>query len=225
MKLLASVLAACFAVTSVCAHDLSDAEKKEGWRTMFDGHSLKGWRSFGKKTGPEKGWIIKDHNLVKVAGEKGGDLISEQAYGDFEFSWEWMIRDKGNNGVKYMITEERGQPIGHEYQMVDDKTVDDPKHSTASFYYVLAPDPAKPLKPPGQWNASRIVVKGNQVEHWLNGKKVLEYELGSERVLEGVKASKFKDVKGFGTKIRGHILLTDHNDEANYRNLKIRELK
>ena len=95
---------------------------------------------------------------------------------------------------------------------------------TASFYDVLPPTDQKPVKPAGEWNSSRIFVQGNHVEHWLNGSKVLEYELGSEQVKAGVAASKFKKFPDFGTKIKGHIMLTDHHDEAWYRNLKIREL-
>jgi hypothetical protein len=89
---------------------------------------------------------------------------------------------------------------------------------------VLPPKSETGLKPPMEWNTSRVIVRGNQVEHWLNGNKVLAYELGSEEVLAAVAKSKFKDVSGFGTKIKGHILLTDHKDEASFRNIKIRPL-
>src|SRR5207302_7387734 len=127
-------------------------------------------------------------------------------------------------GVKYFISEERAQAVGHEYQMIDDASVKNPKYSTASFYDVLPPKADKPLKPPGEINHSRVIVQGNHVEHWLNGAKVLEYELGSEQVKAGVAKSKFKDVPGFGTKMKGHILLTEHHDEACFRNVKIREI-
>ena len=132
---------------------------------------------------------------------------------------------KSNNGVKYFIVEERGG-IGHEYQMIDDSLVHgDAKSSTASFYLVVAPDAEKKkVKPFGEWNRSRIVVQGNHVEHWLNGEKVLEYECGSDAILAQVKKTKFKTAGGFGRKVRGHLLLTYHNDEASFRNLKLREL-
>src|SRR2546430_16175094 len=97
--------------------------------------------------------------------------------------------------------------------------------STAAFYDVLPPMDDAPVKPPGEWNHSRVLVQGNHVEHWLNEAKVLEYECGSEQVKAAVAKSKFRTVKGFGDKIKGHILLTDHRDEAWFRNLKIRELK
>ncbi len=95
---------------------------------------------------------------------------------------------------------------------------------TASFYDVLPPSSNKPVKPAGQWNQSRIRIQGGLVEHWLNGAKVLDYELESPAVRSAISQSKFKDSPGFGRKIRGPIMLTDHNDEARFRNIKIREL-
>jgi hypothetical protein len=202
---------------------LTPQEKAEGWRLLFDGRTTKGWRSFKKETFPAKGWVVEDGCLKKVARQSGGDIITVDRFTDFEFAWEWRLPPRANNGVKYFIVEERGG-IGHEYQMIDDTLVKYPKGSTASFYEVLPPAADKPMKPMGEWNQSRIRVQGNQVEHWLNGAKVLSYELGSPEVMAGVARSKFKGVKGFGTKMTGHILLTDHSDEAWFRNLKVREL-
>ena len=109
--------------------------------------------------------------------------------------------------------------------MIDEKNAKmSPKHRTASFYDVLPPAEERPLKPAGEWNHSRVLVRGNHVEHWLNGKKVLEYELGSEEVLKAVQDSKFRKVEGFGKPQNGHILLTYHNDPVSYRNIKIRSL-
>src|SRR6185295_5789055 len=144
------------------------------------------------------------------------------------FQWEWRIQAKGNNGVKYLVTEERPGAPGPEYQMLDD--MDNPdakvgaKRTTASFYDVLPPSADKKLNKPGEWNSSRLLIQGNHVEHWLNGAKVLEYELGSEAVLAAIQQSKFKNAKGFGTKIKGHLLLTDHKADCWFRNMKIREL-
>lgn len=208
---------------SAAANSLTSKEKADGWTLLFDGQSLRGWRQFGKPVPPTKGWTIDQGILKCIAGGKGGDLISEQAFEQFELSWEWSIPPKANNGVKYFILEERGQPIGHEYQMIDDSTAPDRKHFTASFYDVLPPGETQP-KPFGEWNHSRIVVRGQHVEHWLNGSKVLSYELGSAELLKAVAASKFKSVARFGTRVKGHIVLTYHNDEANYRNIKIRDL-
>ncbi|MBM3832508.1 MAG: DUF1080 domain-containing protein [Verrucomicrobia bacterium] len=205
-------------------NQLTEAEKAAGWKLLFDGKTTQGWRNFKKQAFPDKGWVVEDGCLKHVANAGGGDILTIDQFTDFEFQWEWKIPARANNGVKYFITEQRASAIGHEYQMIDDILVKDAKSSTGSFYEVLPPAADKPLKPPGQWNHSKIVVTRNHVEHWLNGTKVLEYELGSEQVKAGVAQSKFKDVAGFGTKIKGHILLTDHKDEAWFRNLKIREL-
>jgi hypothetical protein len=130
--------------------------------------------------------------------------------------------------VKYFVTETRNAALGHEYQMLDDGREPDAwrangKHVTASFYDVLKPTIAPPTRPIGEINQSRIPVKGNHVGHWLNGVKVLEYECGSEAVRAAVAASKFKTTAGFGTKIKSHLLLQDHNSEVWFRNLKMRE--
>lgn len=206
-------------------NELTAQEKTEGWKLLFDGKSTAGWRSFKKDTFPDKGWVVENGSLKKVAGVQGGDIMTTNTFEQFDLRWEWKIPARANNGVKYFITEERGGPIGHEYQMIDDSVVKNPKQRTASFYDVLPVTEHTALKPPGEWNQSRILVQGERVEHWLNGVKVLEYELGSEKVKTAVAASKFKDVKGFGERLKGHILLTDHRDEASFRNIKIRELR
>ena len=227
---------AAFALMAVAQAPLSAAEntaltadeKATGWKLLFDGTSTKGWRSYKKDSFPSKGWKVEDGLLKKVAGEQGGDIVTEQKFEDFDLRWEWRIAAKGNNGLKYLVTEERPGAPGHEYQMLDDVGHPDgkigAKRQTASFYDVLPPAADKKLNAPGAWNSSRILMQGQRVEHWLNGAKVLAYELGSEAVKAAVAQSKFKNAAGFGTKIRGHILLTDHGDECWYRNLKIREL-
>ena len=206
------------------ANQLTAEEKGAGWKLLFDGKTLNGWRGFKKKEPPKQGWAVEDGVLKKVAKEYGGDIITDETFGDFELSWDWKVPPGANNGIKYFITEERSSAIGHEYQMIDDSTVKNPKQRTGSFYDVLPPKDDAPLKPPGEWNNSRVIVRGNHVEHWLNGSKILDYQLGSPQVLGEVAKSKFKDVSGFGTKIKGHILLTDHHDEASFRNIKIRPL-
>lgn len=208
---------------------LTSAEKAAGWELLFDGISLEGWRGYRRETLPEAGWEVKDGILRTVAKVKGGELITVRKFGDFEFSWEWRIAEGGNNGVKYFVTEDRPRAPGHEYQMLDDAKHPDgragPDRLTAAFYDVLPPAVDKPLKPVGEWNNSRIVVRGNRVEHWLNGRNVLTYELGSPEVQAGLAASKFKAFPDFGTKLTGHLMLTYHNDECWFRNLKVRELK
>jgi len=229
------MLLSCGALFSGCAdrgsasssqtpNQLVLSEQRSGWKLLFDGQTTRGWRSFKKDTFPAKGWVVENGTLHCLPAGKGGDIISVDEFDDFDLRWEWMIPPKANNGVKYFVTEERSEALGHEYQMIDDTTITNSLQSTAAFYDVLPPEPAKPLRPPGQWNESRVLVRGNHVEHWLNGSKVLEYELSSPRVLEAVSKSKFKNVKDFGTKIRGHILLTEHHDEAFFRNIKILEI-
>jgi hypothetical protein len=207
---------------------LSPAEREEGWRLLFNGASFDGWRGYRMAGIPGSGWAIQDGLLKTVPKARGRELITVDKFDDFDLRWEWKIAPGGNNGVKYFVTEERPAAPGHEYQMIDDATNPDgkvsPKRLTGSFYDVLAPAGNRPLKPAGQWNESRIVVRGNHVEHWLNGRNVLEYELGSDRVKAGLAESKFKNYPDFGVKIAGHIMLTYHNDECWYRNIKIRVL-
>lgn len=205
---------------------LTAAEKADGWQLLFDGRTLDGWRGYRRDTLPETGWEITDGILRTVPKVKGGELITRRKFGDFELTWEWRVPPGGNNGVKYFVTEERPQSPGHEYQMIDDAGYPGkltPQQLTAAFYDVLPAAADKPLRPAGEWNASRLVVRGTRVEHWLNGRNVLTYELGSDAVKAGIATSKFKGHPGFGEKIDGHIMLTYHQDECSYRNLKIRE--
>ena len=205
---------------------LTPQEKKDGWRLLFDGKTTEGWRGFMKSTFPKERWEVRD-GCLKVArpGSGGGDIVSEEAFEEFDLRWEWRIAAAGNSGLKYFVDEERQAPIGHEYQLLDDARHPDgkvgPQRQTGSFYDVLPPAADKRLHAVGEWNESRVWVSGQHVEHWLNGAKVLQYELGSPELAAAIAHSKFKDVKGFGTRIRGHILLQDHGDEVWFREIKI----
>ena len=203
---------------------LTAEEKDAGWKLLFDGKNTKGWRKYGSNSFPDIGWVVEDGTIHKQGGVRGGDIMTVATYENFEFSWDWKLVAKGNNGVKYFIIPERKATVGHEYQMIDDTIVKSPESGNASFYLVVAPALDRPNKPMGEWNRSRILVKGNHVEHWLNGKKVLEYECGSDAIMNQVAKTKFKKYPGFGEKVKGHILLTDHKDPCWFRNLKIREL-
>ena len=205
-------------------NSLSEKEKSEGWELLFDGINIEGWRRYGSATEKITGWRIENGTLHKPAGVRAGNIMTTGVYGDFEFSWEWKLHKRGNNGVKYFITTERGAAIGHEYQMIDDVIVKDPYSSNASFYLLVKPVEDKPNRPMGEWNHSRIIVRGNHCEHWLNGQKVLAYQCGSPAIMNRVTKTKFRKYPGFGRKVRGHILLTDHKDPCWYRNLKIRKL-
>ena len=222
------LLSLCLSMAGLFAGEintLTTEEKKAGWHLLFNGKDInQRWRNLGRDNVTGKGWVVRDGILIKKQGVPAGNLITRRTWTDFEFAWEWKMGPKGNNGIKYMVLEKRGS-IGHEYQMIDDNFYKQPLGVTGTFYAVLPRDVKDaPLKAPGEWNHSAIKVDGEKVEHWLNGKKILAYELGSERVLKNVAKSKFKKFEGFGKKVTGHILITDHKDECLFRNLKIRVL-
>ena len=209
-------------------NQLSKKEKADGWKLLFNGKNLAGFRAYKPDGKIGEGWLVKDGLLIKQANTRGGDIMTVDTYDDFELKWEWNLAQNGNNGIKYMILEERKATVGHEYQILDDFGHPDGKkgrdRQLAALYDVLPTIQNKPRREPGQWNKSRIVVQGNHAEHWLNGVKVLEYECGSKELLAAVQDSKFRSREGFGKKVRGHILITDHKDECKFRNLKIRPL-
>ncbi len=230
MKPLALFAALVLAAVPAFAADneLTAAEKAEGWQLLFDGKTLDGWRTYAGK--PAGGWeVLPDGTLHAIPKVRGVELITEKKYDNFELTWEWKLPLAGNNGVKYFVTEERPSAPGAEYQMLDDLRHPDakagPLRQTAAFYFVLPPAADKPYREAGEWNQSKIVVRGKMVEHWLNGKNVLTYEAGSEAVKAGVAASKFVREPGFGEKIVGHIMLTYHQDDCWFKNIKLRELK
>jgi hypothetical protein len=210
---------------------LTDAEKKAGWILLFDGHSLDGWRAYKKPDAAGLRWTIDDNSLSLPArtapGTHAGDIISKDTFEQFELSVDWKVARGSNSGIKYFVLEDRDSAIGHEYQVIDDERHPDakvgPHRQTAAFYDVL-PASDRPLKPAGEWNTSRIVVRGQTVEHWLNGKKVLQYELNSPALNAAIEKSKFKGIERFGKRQNGHLLLQDHGDQVWFRNIKIRRL-
>ncbi|GAA4406222.1 hypothetical protein GCM10023187_25450 [Nibrella viscosa] len=211
------------------ANTLTPKEKKAGWVLLFDGTSSNGWTTPGGKPVPA-GWEVKDGLLIARKGAKGGDIISANQYADFDLMLDFNLEPGGNSGVKYFFTKyEKGGNLGMEYQILDDELAEDNKkenHLTGSFYDVIPPNAAlKKVKAPGQWNTLRIVAKGRQVEHWLNGVKILEFTRGSQPFTEAVALSKFsKTVPAFGTVEKGHILLQEHGHEVSFKNIKIKPL-
>jgi hypothetical protein len=213
-------------------NQLSGKESKQGWELLFDGKSLGKWRGYQKPDMTGLRWAAQD-GCLGVPDNDGKDtrgardIVSIKPYRDFDLTWEWRISPGGNSGLKYLVTEDRPAALGHEYQMIDDSKHPDAQkrdsRRTGSFYDVL-PAPAARPRPAGQFNQSRVLVQGNHVEHWLNGAKILEYELDSPALRTAIASSKFKDVEGFDKPRRAHILLQDHGNAICYRNLKIREL-
>jgi hypothetical protein len=234
---LALLIVACAAVPTAepqngAANRLTPEEQKAGWKLLFDGRSLDGWRGYKRPDAAGSRWKVEDGFLMLPADDgrdtRGArDIISKETFQQFELSFEWRVAKGGNSGVKYFVLEDRDAAIGHEYQLIDDAQHADAKvgahRQTAAFYDVL-PAADRPVKPAGEINTTRIVVRGNNVEHWLNGKRVLHYELGSPAVAAAVEKSKFKGIERFGKPQNGHILLQDHGDQVWYRNIKIRTL-
>lgn len=222
------------ATTAVMADDpapntLTDAERQAGWQLLFDGKTTSGWRAFHRDAFPGQGWEVADGCIRHLPRGGGGDLVTTRTFSNYEFRFDWRINPGGNSGIKYLITETRKDAIGHEYQLLGARSREeashDLKHATASFYDVLPVGTNAFPNSPGEWNSSRILVDGNHVEHWLNGERVLTYELGSPEVQAGIAQSKFREVAGFGTAFPHHILLQDHGGEVWFRNLKIRPIK
>jgi hypothetical protein len=217
---------------------LSPPEKKAGWKLLFDGKTTNGWRGAYSSGFPKHGWKVADGILsgeLSDGAESGdaGDIVTSKKYRDFELVFDWKLGKGGNSGVKYFIEErqpkpEKGSQAGYEYQLIDDaeyiyqdkKLPQDLK--TASIYDVVAPD--KTDTKMEVWHSSKIVVRKNHIEHWLDGVKVLDTDRSSQAFKNGVIDSKFRDYPGFGDITEGHILLQDHGHSVAFRNIKIKEL-
>jgi hypothetical protein len=226
-RVLAGSMLAVFCAGSVAAQNqLTAEERAAGWRLLFDGTTTNGWRGYMKESMPD-GWQAVDGTLARVG--EGGDIITTESFRNFELVFEFKVEQGGNSGVFYRAVEGPasiyyGAP---EYQVLDDAAHADggsPLTSTGSNY-ALHPAPPGVAKPAGEWNEGRIAVNGSKVEHWLNGQKIVEYELGSADWKELVAKSKFNEWPEYGKAAEGHVGLQDHGDPVWFRNIKIRELK
>ncbi|MDQ8165498.1 MAG: DUF1080 domain-containing protein [Gemmatimonadota bacterium] len=205
----------------------SSATAQGPWRNLAEGNSIAAWRGYKSDSVPP-GWQVVDGILSKQ--RPVADIITRDQFGDFELSLEWKISAGGNAGIFYRGTEEypRVYWSAPEYQLLDDASAPDGRNrlTSAGSAYGLYPPPEGHLKPVGEWNETRILAKGGKVEHWLNGVKLLEYELWGADWTAKVKASKFNEWPNYGLARRGHIALQgDHAGTLAFRNIKIRELK
>lgn len=207
----------------------AQSKPKKGWQSLFDGKTLQGWRSANKDTLPGAGWSAGDGQLVFDPSKgHGSDIVTQRSFSNFELSVDFNVSVGGNSGIKYFLIPNTS--LGCEYQIIDDSKHPDAKlgrdgDRTTGSLYDLFPAPAnKPVKPAGEWNTARIIVKGDHVEHWLNGTKILEYDRNSDAFRQAIVLSKFKNTAGFATAASSSILLQAHGDLIHFRNIKIKEL-
>ena len=217
---------------AACAPD--DAPEPGEWIVLFDGETLDGWRSYGEASARPP-WIVEDGAIVLDVDESteettGGDLITGQQFENFELELEWKISAGGNSGIFFGVREIEGHDVayltGVEMQVLDDENHADGANpeTSAGACYALYPPVEDALRPVGEYNAARIIVNDGAVEHWLNGRKIVEYDMDSEDWKSRVAASKFADWEHFGRYRSGHIALQDHTDRVWYRNIRIRPL-
>lgn len=203
---------------------LSEREMNDGWRLLFDGRTGAGWRNY-RKPSLSDGWQVIDGSLVRAA-QDAGDIITEGRYRNFELALDWKVSEGGNSGVFYRATEEADTiwKAAPEMQILDDARHADGKSAltSAGASYGLYPAPRGVVRPAGEWNSARLHMNGNQVEHWLNGVKLLEYELGGREWKDLVEKSKFGAMPLYGKAGTGHIGLQDHGDRVEFRNIRIR---
>jgi hypothetical protein len=225
-------------------NELTPRQRTAGWQLLFDGTTLTGWRGVGSDSVPAAHWQVVDGTIHKVPTRAvrrmpdgqpaaGGDLMTTKTWRDFELTFQWRVAPGANSGVKYNVSEEMSRgtanhaALGFEYQVLDDSLNDDNKvatHRAGSLYDLVEPNEYKRLAPVGQWNRSVIILRGNHGEHWLNGARVVTYDLGTPRFDSLLAASKYRATAGFAERRAGHIVLQDHGDEVWYRTLRIREI-
>ncbi len=224
------LLLPCLLICTILIFGIAAAQGKKGWISLFDGKTTDGWRTYQNK--PSGSWSVSD-GLLYCKGNKDGnkqhaDLITKDEFDNFELSIEWKIAPTANSGIIYRATEAypASYESGPEYQLIDDAGYPDKLEDyqkTGANYAMDAPV-VHASKPAGEWNTTRIIVNKQHVQHWLNGKKVVEYELWSDAWKQHKTAGKWKDKEGYGMAKAGHIALQDHGGEAWFRNIRIRKL-
>lgn len=213
-------------------------EEKDGWEMLWDGKTTDGWRGARLDAFPDEGWTIQNGELSVLSAEgkesaAGGDIVTKDLYGDFTLKLDFKIsKGDANSGIKYYVDTDinkgPGSSIGLEYQILGEEHPDygegsqEGSRKMASLYDLIAADPI-PINPVGEWNTARIFSKDNHVEHWLNGAKVLEYERGSDEYRQLVSESKYVEFPNFGELEKGRILLQDHGDRVDFKNIKIKK--
>lgn len=223
---------------SFLTNKLSDREIKEGWKLLWDGKTTNGWRGAKLNSFPKEGWKIKNGTLDVITtgggeSEDGGDIVTVNKYKDFELIVDFRYTSGANSGIKYFVNTDlnkgAGSSIGCEYQILDDRHHPDAKEGVAgdrtlAGLYDLIPPRKKRDNGIGAWNRATIIVKGDHVEHWLNGQMTLEYKRNSDMWRALVSKSKYNIWPGFGDAKEGNILLQEHGFEVSFRNIKIKEL-
>lgn len=215
-------------VPETAMNALTAEETAAGWKLLFNGTDLTGWKGY-KKDAPGEAWKVEDGTIALTAGG-AGDLMSAEEFGPFELSLEWKIAPNGNSGIIYLVNEVDGAEntynTGPEMQVLDNDGHPDGKlrsHRAGALYDLQEPQ-QDAVKPVGEWNEARIVYTGSKIEHWLNGVKMAETSYGDDAWKQTVAGSKFKQWPMFGTFAKGHIALQDHGDQVWYRNIKIKPL-
>ena len=208
---------------------------EEKWTVLFDGKKVNGLRGYGQKAFPEKAWEVENGTLKTLTRGQGGqprDLVTEDVFTDFEFECEWKVSPRGNSGIMYRV-KETNRPAyftGPEMQVLDDEKHPDgksnfPLRTAGSLYDMIGKGMKdKPYNQAGQWNKVRIVFKDNNVQHWLNDAKIVEYTWGSDEIKALINKSKFKGWKGFMQQPKGHIVIQHHGEEGWYRAIRVRKL-
>jgi len=224
----------CVVASSVYAqhNSLSAKEKKDGWQLLFDGKTTKGWHNY-KSDQVGAAWKISEDALLLDTSnkeEKGGDLVTDQQFENYELYLEWKIQPCGNSGVIFNVQESDEYKYvwmtGPEMQVLDNECHPDAKiikHRAGDLYDLISCS-KETVKPAGEWNVARLVANKGKYEFWLNGVKTVEFTMHTPEWNAMVAASKFKSMPGFGKFSKGHISLQDHGDKVWYRNIKIKPL-